>query len=155
MYILAYEMKYTGEKIEESILEVVPFHKKYARQYMRIYNACFHKMREELVVEPFDFYKDKKQLDARKDNIYLYLERGRIIGSFVLDANEIDDVIVNPMYQGKGYGRRLVQTAIAMQQQRGIQQIILHAAAWNEKAIRLYEKCGFEKTLAIRVKHDA
>lgn len=155
MYILAYEMKYTGGKIEEPILEVVPFHKRYARQYMKLYNACFHKMREELVVEPFDFYKDRKQLDERKDHIYLYLEWGRIIGSFVLDADEIDDVIVNPRYQGKGYGRKLVQTAIAMQQKQGVKSIILHAAAWNERAIRLYEKCGFEKTLAIRVKHDA
>ena len=155
MYILAYEMKYTGEKIEESILEVVPFEEKYAKQYMKLYNVCFHKMREELVVKPFDFYKNEKQLETRKEHIYLYLEQGQIIGSFVLDANEIDDVMVNPLYQGNGYGRKLVQTAVAMQQKRGIQSIILHAAAWNERAIGLYEKCGFEKTLAIRVKHNA
>lgn len=155
MYILAYEMKYTGEKIEEPILEVVPFHKKYARQYMKLYNVCFHKMREEFVVEPFDYYRHENQLDVRMDKIYLYLVRGRIVGSFVLDGNEIDDVIVHPRYQGNGYGRKLVLTAVSMQQKRGVRSIILHAAAWNEGAIRLYEKCGFEKTLAIRVKHNA
>lgn len=157
MYILAYEMKYTGEKIslEEQALEVITFEEQYARQYMKIYNACFHKMREELVVEPFDFYRNEKQLETRKENIYLYVENGQLIGSFVLDGNEIDDVIVNPLYQGKGYGRQLVKKAIAMQQQRKEHTIILHAAAWNEKAIHLYEKCGFEKTLAIRVKHEA
>ena len=54
--------------------------------------------------------------------------------------NEIDDLIVNPKYQGKGYGKKLLLFAISSLQKRGKKPIFLHVANWNSKAIHLYLK---------------
>lgn len=153
MNIIAYEMKYEGGE-QVPILTLVPFEDKYANAYMQIYNECFFEMRRALDVKPYHYYQDVEQLAERKDKIYLYLQDDIIIGSFVLCDNEIDDVIVNPKFQGQGYGKKLLHTAIAMMQERKVSPIILHVAAWNERALRLYETNGFESILAIKVRHD-
>lgn len=157
MNIIAYEMKYVGEgrtsELMSSNLMMVPFNEQYAEAYIQIYNECFFEMRRALDVKPYHYYQSVNQLAERKDKIYLYLQEGEIIGSFVLNEGEIDDVIVNPKYQGQGYGKKLLHTAVAMMQERKVSPIILHVAAWNERALRLYEANGFESTLAIKVKH--
>lgn len=153
MNIIAYEMKYVGGE-QVPILTLVPFEDKYADEYMQIYNECFFEMRRALDVKPYHYYQSAEQLAERKDKIYLYLQEDVIVGSFVLCDNEIDDVIVNPRFQGQGYGKKLLYTAVAMMQERKILPIILHVAAWNERALQLYETNGFETTLAIKVKHD-
>ena len=153
MNIIAYEMKYEGGE-QTPILEVVSFEDQYADAYMQMYNACFFEMRRALDVKPYHYYQSVEQLAERKDKIYLYVQADEIVGSFVLCEKEIDDLIVNPKYQGQGYGKKLLHTAVAMMQERQISPIILHVAAWNERALRLYETNGFEATLAIKVKHD-
>lgn len=153
MNIIAYEMKYEGGE-QVPILKLVLFEDQYAEAYMQIYNECFFEMRRALEVKPYYYYQNIDQLAERKDKIYLYLKEGEIIGSFVLCDKEIDDLIVNPKYQGQGYGKKLLHTAVAMMQERKISPIILHVAAWNERALHLYETNGFESTLAIKVKHD-
>lgn len=152
MNIIAYEMKYVGEKLTSELV-MVPFGDQYAQAYIQIYNDCFFEMRRALDVKPYHYYQDISQLTERKDKIFLYLQEEEIIGSFVLNEGEIDDVIVNPKYQGQGYGKKLLHTAVSMMQERQVSPIILHVAAWNERALRLYETNGFDATLAIKVKH--
>lgn len=150
-YISAFEMKYTGGKVD-SCIEVVPYDVSYAKQYIQIYNACFYDMRKEYGIRPYEFYQKESQLDNKSNNCYLYIQNGEMIGSFILNGNEIDDLIVNPRYQGCGYGRLLLCCAIAMLQEQKAFPIILHVAAKNEKAVHLYEKNGFEPVLVVRVK---
>lgn len=152
MNIIAYEMKYVGEGLTSDLM-MIPFSEQYAKAYIQIYNDCFFEMRRALDVKPYHYYQSIDQLAERKDKIYLYLQEGEIVGSFVLNECEIDDVIVNPKYQGQGYGKKLLHTAVAMMQERKVSPIILHVAAWNERALHLYETNGFESTLAIKVKH--
>ena len=153
MNIIAYEMKYAGGEAP-SELAMIPFDEQYAREYMQIYNECFFEMRRALEVKPYHYYQSEEQLAERKDDIFLYMQDGEIIGSFVLCDKEIDDLIVNPKYQGQGYGKKLLHTALAMMQEKKVTPIILHVAAWNERALHLYETNGFESTLAIKVRHD-
>lgn len=153
MNILAYEMKYAGDRLFHKI-ELVPFEDKYYKQYETIYNDCFFDMRRAMDVKPYAYYHSISQLEGRKDKIYLYLQEGEIIGSFVLDGHEIDDIIVNTKYQGRGYGKELLKCAITMMQERGIEPIILHVALWNERAFHMYETNGFETSLVIKVKHE-
>ena len=54
-------------------------------------------------------------------------------------------VAIDPVYAGKGYGLTLMQEVIAFAQHRGFLRIELSVATINEKAIRLYEKAGFEQ----------
>ena len=55
---------------------------------------------------------------------------------------EISAVCTDPAYRGHGLARRLVLAVVAGIQERG-ERALLHAAATNTNAIRLYEHLGF------------
>ena len=63
---------------------------------------------------------------------YKYLHNNEIVGTVALKIDEIDDLIVNRKYQGKGYGKQILLWAIKNIQ---TQKPILHVAGWNEKAV--------------------
>lgn len=48
-----------------------------------------------------------------------------------------------PAYRGQGLGRALLSTCLAKAGIQGITRVELEVRADNERAIRLYEKCGF------------
>ena len=76
------------------------------------------------------------------------------VGSFRLDA--MGDVIgiyafcVHPDYQGRGYGRQMLQEAIRLIREQGSSTIILDVEVQNARAVNLYRSCGFD----IRTTYD-
>lgn len=139
--IVAYQMQYFGGKID-SDLQVVNYLDRYYERYKSIYNACFREMRLALGLSP-NCCGTGEQLFEKRNDIYLLIENGDIAGSVTLDGNEIDGLIVNPEYRGKGYGKKLLLCAVARLQSRGNEPICLHVAAWNERAVEFYKKNGF------------
>ena len=107
-----YEMEYTGTVPDKAEIEMIPFHDRYYSQYERIYNECFYDMRKALDIEPYSFLSDIRQLNGKKENIFLLMDGETIIGSAGCFGAEIDDLIVNKKYQGRGYGRQLLLWAI-------------------------------------------
>ncbi|MDF2681994.1 MAG: family N-acetyltransferase [Brevibacillus sp.] len=58
----------------------------------------------------------------------------------------MDQFIGEPDYWDKGVGTFIVQSLLAhLSQHVGTQKIVLDPQAWNVRAIRCYEKCGFHK----------
>ena len=137
----AHEMKYMNPAREKATVSLVPFSVEYREQYKQIYNACFHDMREALDIKPYDFIQDYSFFEKGMDDVYLLIENGQLIGSVALKGSEIDDLIVAPEFQNKGYGKQILLWALENIQS---ENVILHVAQWNQKAIRLYEKNGFE-----------
>ena len=146
MEIIAYEMKYVKDYIEKNSISCIPFEQKYFQQYIRIYNACFYEMRKSLDIEPYNFLSDYKQIGEKCKDIFLLVNGKEIIGSVACYGSEIDDLIVNKKYQNKGYGKQLLLWGINHIRQISNEPILLHVAKWNEKALRLYEKVGFDIT---------
>ena len=68
-------------------------------------------------------------------DVYILINGNDIIGSVALKGEEIDK------YQGRGYGRQILLWAL---ENINSKRIILRVAAWNKRAISLYEKNGFE-----------
>ena len=149
--IIAYEMQYTGGKVESS-LSLTPFLDKFFGIYQKIYNECFFDMRKALDVKPYNCYSSIEQIADKKDNIYLWIQNKKLIGSVACYGNEIDDLIVNKHYQGRGYGKQLLFWAINHIQKTNELPIKLHVAKWNDKAVSLYEKNNFNciKTEKVR-----
>ncbi len=143
---LAYEMTYLHPVTESTCIEPVPYSSKFQEQYKNIYNACYHEMREALEIKPYDFIQDATFFDEGMENVYLLIEQGEIIGSVALNGEEIDDLIVNPKCQGQGFGKQLLLWAL---QNIQTEKVMLHVAAWNERAVNLYKKCGFRITETI------
>jgi putative acetyltransferase len=57
---------------------------------------------------------------------------------------------IHPDFSGKGHGRQMIREILAHAKQQGLLRIELSTATINQKAIRLYEKMGFEKEGILR-----
>lgn len=143
MEVIAYGMEYMGGEVKTDI-NLVPFREEFFEEYKKIYNECFYEMRKALDIKPYYFYSSIEQLEDKKEKIFVLKENDELIGSVAMIDCEIDDLIVNPKYQGKGYGKKLLLYAINKMQTMGINTIKLYVAKWNEKAVKLYEKNGFK-----------
>jgi ribosomal protein S18 acetylase RimI-like enzyme len=55
-------------------------------------------------------------------------------------------IFVLRAYQGASIGTKLVRTLLGWGQQEGIHEVWLTVERWNDPAVRLYEKVGFETT---------
>ena len=140
---LAHEMKYVNPVKDRSTVTLVPYSPEYQEEYKRMYNESYHEMREALDIKPYDFIQDDTFFDEGMDKVFLLPDDGRIIGSVALKGSELDDLIVDRRFQGQGYGKKILLWALEHMQG---DQIVLHVAAWNERAIRLYQQNGFEIT---------
>ena len=144
----AYEMKYTHPVTERAEVTLVPYSSGYQEAYRKMYNACYHEMREALDIKPYDFIQEDSFFDEGMEAVYLLLDEDRLIGSVALKGEEMDDLIVAPEYQGQGYGKQILLWAL--EHMHG-EQILLHVAEWNQRAIRLYQEYGFEITETIKI----
>jgi aminoglycoside 6'-N-acetyltransferase len=58
----------------------------------------------------------------------------------------MDQFIGEPVYWNKGLGSRLVSSVVqALSTEKHATRVIMDPQAWNRRAIRCYEKCGFRK----------
>jgi len=150
--IIAYEMKYNKDIVEMSNISCVPFESQFFQEYMKIYNECFYEMRKSLAIEPYNFLNNYEQVAEKVKDIYLYVVNREIVGSIACYGNEIDDLIVNEKFQHRGYGEQLLLWGMNFIRRKHHEPIILHVAKWNEKALSLYMKMGFEITNIERVR---
>ena len=144
-------MKYINAMVEQSNIVCIPFEKKYFQEYMRIYNECFFEMRKALDIHPYNFLNAYEQIAEKVEDIYLLVDRGEIIGSIACCGNEIDDLVVNKKFQHRGYGKQLLLWGMQRIREKSKEPIMLHVAKWNENALMLYKKTGFEISLKISV----
>lgn len=77
-------------------------------------------------------------------------ENDKQIGSLILCTNEnkasIFSVSILEKWRGKGYSKKLVQSAIDLSKSKGIKIIELSTELDNDVANNLYKKLGFELT---------
>ena len=146
-----YEMEYTHAEAPVPGISLRPFSDSFSAQYISIYNECFFEMRKALCIEPYDFYSDTDQSEAKKDSLFLLTEGGEIIGSVGCFGTEIDDLIVNRKYQGQGYGKKLLMWAVGHIRAYSGEPITLTVAEWNRKAVKLYLQNGFVIKNTLRI----
>lgn len=81
---------------------------------------------------------------------FFVLEKDGCIAAYmgmhiVLDECYIANVAVRGSMRKQGYGKRLVENALKLAEEKGCLFITLEVRVSNAPAISLYEKCGFEK----------
>ena len=146
-----YEMEYSGEASAPPDIRLIRFSEEYYPQYEQIYNECFYEMRKALDIKPYDYYSDIEQLREKAENIYLLTVGNTIIGSVGCFGAEIDDLIVDRAYQGRGFGKKLLLWAINYIRSYTDKPITLNAAQWNNRAVQLYESAGFVITKTVTI----
>jgi ribosomal-protein-alanine N-acetyltransferase len=63
-----------------------------------------------------------------------------------LGVSFLQRIAVSPRERGQGLGRSLIDAARTWAKSVGAASMVLNVRPDNEPAIRLYERCGFEKT---------
>ena len=93
-----------------------------------------------------------------KNLIYVFEHEGQPAGMFKLipltyrtdHIAYLGGVAIDPACMGKGLGQVMMKEILDLGRERGLLRIELSTATINERAIRLYEKLGFEKEGILR-----
>ena len=90
--------------------------------------------------------------EAFSNELYRFVaveERGSVVGyanfRIVADEGEIERVAVHPDSRRRGYGRKLMEAMVDYSRKKGVRDMTLDVRVNNEKAINLYESCGFSE----------
>jgi ribosomal protein S18 acetylase RimI-like enzyme len=146
-------MIYKGGRCEETKLTFRNYEESDFDEYYSYLGESFSVMRKANDIRPFNIFKGsspekieklKKEMIEVKNSTYLFYDSENLVGSSMIKHEEIDDIFVIPEYQGKGYGRKLVEATLNLALQRNFDKITLGAVAWNTVAINLYKSLGFE-----------
>ena len=85
--------------------------------------------------------------------VYVAEDGGQLVGRLSLArdphpaSHHVADLglMVAATHRGRGIGRLLLDQAAAWARDAGVTKLELHVFPWNEPAIRLYERFGFER----------
>lgn len=90
--------------------------------------------------------------EAFSNELYRFVaveEKGSVVGHanfrMVADEGEIERVAVHPDFRRRGYGRKLMEAMVDYSRKKGVRDMTLDVRVNNEKAINLYESCGFSE----------
>lgn len=116
-------------------------------------------MNLEISKDQYEFVCDAKQSIAytfanqRECKLFAAMEGDKPVGLMVLKANKkkneyhFDILLVDKRYQGKGYGKIMVQHALEYFRQQGAKKLTIGVNRFNISAQRLYKSVGFKEDL--------
>ena len=88
---------------------------------------------------------------------YVLKENGKPLGFIGIELFsskkndlKIQKIYVLPDAQGKGVGKKLIEKAIEIAQEKGIEQVILNVNRFN-KAVSFYQKLGFKISSEVNI----
>lgn len=118
-----------------------------------IVKVAYSKYIERIGVPPAPMLADYAQLLNSQD-VYALRSAGdgKVLGSIVLavadqeNSIKINNLVVDPSAQGRGYGRALMDFAEGIARARGIQVVTLFTNVKMYENIGLYNKLGFAET---------
>lgn len=100
--------------------------------------------------EKISSYEEYAYKLSRYAKVYVYKDLDKNIGILVLYANDMNNKIayisligVDKSFEGKGIGKRLLNHAIQISKECGMNELKLEVDLDNERAIRFYKLNGF------------
>ncbi len=98
--------------------------------------------------DALDIEKIGKLLDHRTKELLVLEMGGIIVGYLILNPQKytghLQRIGVAKEYQGKGYGKRLMDAATSRFREQGLQRSVLYVLRNNKVAVSLYGKFGFQ-----------
>jgi len=148
-----YRFSYKGTKFNEHNICAVKYEDKYYEDKIRLESEAFSALRRENDIKPYNWYlgaskeaieNNRKATLEEKEYIYIFFENNEIVGASMVKNAEIDLLFVNTKYQGKGYGKKILEFTINGGLEQNATGVNLNALASNEKALKLYKNIGFK-----------
>lgn len=107
------------------------------------------RLEKECFSSPWSEQQLREELDNPTARFLVLKSDGKVLGYIGANniANEvyITNIAVFPGYRQKGYGEKLLSRLCYLSTAEGAEFITLEVRKSNRNAIKLYEKCGFEK----------
>jgi RimJ/RimL family protein N-acetyltransferase len=99
---------------------------------------------------PYDFYDGRDEPVVNPERFFAVLEDDELVGHYYFeekgDAVEIG-LGLRPDLTGRGLGLAFFREGVEFAHERfGDRRVILNVAAFNERAIAVYERAGFVRT---------
>ncbi len=123
----------------------------------KIYSEGYRGLEEYAYTHPEDIKAYMRWLYRRDpEGIFLAKEKDKVVGFVAGDANwfskrakkhvgAIHEIVVLPEYQGKGIGKRLMETVINYFKEKGLNTAELWVGDENFRAREFYKKLGFKE----------
>lgn len=127
-------------------LETVKLSNKNIEDYVNTYNKSFMDMPHGTFIEIEDAKEYLENKDPKED-YFIIIKNNEKIGflSTVIEDNKgFFDIGLIKEYRGKGYGKKLLETAIEFFKEKNVDNICLIVIEKNEVAFEMYKKRGFE-----------
>lgn len=90
----------------------------------------------------------ENEYNAHPFTHFLFLEEEEIIGFLcytkIYERFEIEYIYIEEKYRKKGYAHKMMNYIIAEARKKQAENITLEVSVENQKALTLYQKCGFE-----------
>lgn len=147
-----YRLAYNGDKFDEPNICAAKYEDKYYEDKIRLESEAFSVLRKENDIKPYNWYlsaskeaieNNRKATLQEKEYINLFFQNNDIVGASMVKNAEIDLLFVNIKYQGKGYGKKILEFTINRGLEQNASGVNLNALASNEKALKLYKNIGF------------
>lgn len=139
--------KQTSSNFQTTLFdEVIPYSESYFDEYLEKRADAFLTINQMIDSRPHD-ERDrraeiKKWTENNQDNIWLFLEKGKMVGSLTMYDGFFDELFVSKTHQNKGVGSAIVHWGL----KRCFEKQFLPSlcvVTGNHAAIKLYEKNGF------------
>lgn len=135
-------------KIHET-LEIKPLNKDNKNRYIEIYNKSFSDMPHGTIanIEVIDNFLNGFKEDNKLEYKFIVCDNDLEIGfmeATIENERGIFDIGLCKEYRKKGYGKRLLETAIQFLLDNGAKEILLIVIEQNQVAYKMYQKRGFE-----------
>ena len=133
------------EKLNE-VLDKIRLSKENIEEYVEVYNRSFMDMPHGTYIE----IKEAKGYLANKDgneDYFLILDKNERIGflnTTIKDKKAFFDIGLIKEYRGRGYGRKLLETAIQFLNEKEVEEICLTVIEKNSIAYEMYKKRDFK-----------
>ncbi|MFZ3580312.1 GNAT family N-acetyltransferase [Virgibacillus sp. DJP39] len=140
------ELFYSGGGFPQSKIEFSVYEDKYFEQYVKVNQECYYPIQKSNDLKPYIASEKviKQYKLNNKENVYLALDNEEIIASVTIGNGEIDNLIVAPNYQGKGYGKEALQFGMNKLLRQGHKEIRICYMENNTVAENLYYLLGFK-----------
>lgn len=148
-----YRFCYDGHKFNDPNLCAIKYEDRYYEDKIKLESEAFAVLREANDIKPYNWYLgaskealeiNRKRTLKNRDYIYLFFEGIEMVGASMVKDAEVDLLFVNIKYQGKGYGKKILEFAVNKGLEQNSSMVNLTALASNEKALKLYTNVGFK-----------
>ena len=132
------------EKINE-VLDKTKLSNGNIKEYVDIYNKSFMDMPHGTYIE---MEEAKGYLENKTDNedYFIVIDKGESIGflnTIIEDNKGFFDIGLVKEHRGKGYGKKLLETAIQYLNEKQVEEVCLTVIEKNSIAYEMYKKRGF------------